>query len=555
MTFTDISEVIKIVKDNQQLPKWIVEARKEHKTLKALVYGEDFKSELLRIEHIESEKRAASRKKYSRPIKAHIQRLLILIDNVYSATGGSKVLKDNLSEKQKQQLLEKVNKIRDNKSLEKFLETYWAKDLYIVDPNGVLFTEYKGDDLSKLKPTYKSIDAIRNYESNGQKLEWILFEPIKSVLPDNTFEKNKTKEIFRFVDDKREYYILKDGEKYTELEQSFDHPFGIVPGVTCSDKQILGRPNKLSFIHSIKEDLQETLRDQSVLTIYKFQNGFPIPYRPRVICPQCNGTMKDGSGKCGNCDGKGVLLTKDVTDEIILPVSIDGEVAQLPSNFAGYVSPPLNIWDQYIKELNLHEEKQLQTLWGASLAKQPNETATGRWIDTQPITNTLTRFSGVAEFMEHFFIEMTARVMFELPDDQKSVSIIMYGKRFIIEPIDVLLMRYTESRKSENPATLLDEQIIEYLTGKYKNDIVTLRQELNKIKVEPYPHYNVDTVAKTLGAVEARKKIMFSQWWSLLDENEKNQDFTLTQKQYNNWFKLNDIKLINPEKDERETEE
>ncbi|MEE9189269.1 MAG: hypothetical protein V3U16_00685, partial [Candidatus Neomarinimicrobiota bacterium] len=78
----ELDEVIQIIKNNEQVPKWVTKSRETHKTLRALIDGDDFKTELSKIEHIEkSEKKWEVRRKYSRSIKDVNQRLLRPIDN------------------------------------------------------------------------------------------------------------------------------------------------------------------------------------------------------------------------------------------------------------------------------------------------------------------------------------------------------------------------------------------------------------------------------------------------------------------------------------------
>jgi len=179
MIFTE-DQALALIKLNEQTPKWVISAREQHKTLSALLDGEGFKDELSKIEHIEkSEKRWEVRKKYSRSIIDLNKRLLRPLDNVYSATGGSKIY--NLPDSQKKNLLKKLSKIRGNQSLERWLKTNWMP-VYHSDPNGVIFIEYLiNDDVNDCWTTYKSINRIRNYKKNGQSLEWILFEPHKET--------------------------------------------------------------------------------------------------------------------------------------------------------------------------------------------------------------------------------------------------------------------------------------------------------------------------------------------------------------------------------------
>lgn len=53
--------------DDFVVPKWIKQAREQNKELEALVYYHDYKEFLIeKIEHLESEKHARNRKKYSK---------------------------------------------------------------------------------------------------------------------------------------------------------------------------------------------------------------------------------------------------------------------------------------------------------------------------------------------------------------------------------------------------------------------------------------------------------------------------------------------------------
>ena len=51
---------------------------------------------------------------------------------------------------------------------------------------------------------------------------------------------------------------------------------------------------------------------------------------------------------------------------------------------------------------------------------------------------------------------------------------------------------------------------------KYKNDPVTLKKELVKKTLEPYVHYDIETVKSIYGEKEAQKKGLFTDWWESL---------------------------------------
>jgi hypothetical protein len=508
MVFEDLNAVIKAIKDVKTVPPWVVEAREYHKKLKALVYGIDFKDRLLRIEHIEANsKKAEARKKYSRPIKDINSKILAPVNNIYSATGGGKEF-PRLSEDQSKTLLSKITKVRSGLSLEKWLQTYWSKDLYVVDPAGLIFLEWKDE---KAWPTYKSIDRIRNYEADGQSLEFVIFEP-------KTDPEDETIKIWRVVDDAKDYLIAQKGETYT-LRDDFDNPFGWCQGRVNSNLEVFDRTHRLSPLDDVIELEEEMLRDRSILTIHKFLHGFATPYRPRVICPKCHGIGKIGIAKCTDCDGKGYILDKDVTDEIIIPIDLEADnPIGLPSDFAGFISPDLEIWNQYRLEAKTMTNEAFEALWGTREVEVKDQTAMGAVLNLQPFTTKLNAWSDVAQSQESFFTESLANFYLTSKDKRERISVITYGRNYIIQPPSFLLEQFQKSTSSKDPLVIRDRQLVEYLTAKYKNDPVTLRSELLKKDLEPYIFYDIETVEKIYGQREAQRKGLFIEWWESLDD-------------------------------------
>jgi len=533
MIFKDINEVIEVIKANKILPEWVKEARKYQEELEALVCGDDFVDLLLQIEHIESEKKAKARKKYARPIKDINAKILEPVSNVYSATGGGKVY-TNLTETQQKELLHKLSNVRAGLSIERFLEIYWAKDLYVVDPSGLIMLEWKDENVY---PTYKCIDKIRNYVANGQSIEWVLFEPKKVPLTADLF--------WRVVDDKRDYTIKQSGELFTEVaELSFDHTFGQVPARINSERHRLGEHERLSPIDNIVEIEKEMLRDRSILTIHKFLNGFSIPYRPALICPTCHGTRKDGDSKCTSCDGKGFLQNNDIVDEIILPIDTNSEQpSQIPSNFAGFISPDLEIWDQYINEEKRLFNVGFETMWGTRETEIKDQTAMSAILNTQPMISKLHSWSNVAEGEEAFFTEMIANFMFPTKPKDLKVSTITYGRNYIIQPPEFLLKSYQDSKTAKDGSAILDRKLTEYITSKYKNDPEALKAELIKKDLEPYVHMDIEIVAKIYGNNEAMKKGLFTDWWESLTANDLNKSKEQLETLRDVWFEQQITKI------------
>lgn len=530
MIFKTNEEIIAFVKDHQQLSTNFKLARDQHTELLALVEGDDFKKELIkRIEKIESLDKAESRKKHSRNIVDFYERLLNPISNVFSATGGSK--KYELEDEQLTELLNKISNIRGGKSIEKFVQEMWIP-LYHVDPNGIIFMEFfRKDNEERIKPTYKSINSIRAYRHKGQLLEVLLFEP-KTI--DN-------KVLWRLVDDVKEYIVVQNGDLFTVNEElTFEHPFGEVPGIIISDIIKINKDIRLSPIHRVVELSKEYARDQSIKTIYKFLHGFPIFWKYIATCKTCHGVGKTGDKFCTGCEGKGFYQKKDVTDTVTLPIPTKEDVKLAP-DIAGFISPDLDTWNQYTTELEILERIAEQTHWGTFKEKKDNETATGRFIDTQPVINKLTMYSGSAEFIEWKITEWCANFLFPAKDKKESIALVSYGRRYIIEPPDVILDRYEKAKKEGDNTTILDRLLNEYVTAKYRTDPAWLRKELLKLEIEPYIHLTIEQVFDIFGQEEAQRKGLFEKWWNTLDKKDLALDAEKLTDKFKEWFNKNKI--------------
>jgi hypothetical protein len=307
--------------------------------------------------------------------------------------------------------------------------------------------------------------------------------------------------------------LMQDGNILTATEAIYQNPFGQCPAIIVSEQTDPETGLRLSPIDGIIELEKEYLRDASIKLIYKIQHGIPQFWRVASICPTCNGSGKSDDKICPTCNGKGINPRKDVTDEIAIPLNSDGTIPNI-TKAMGWEAPPLDVWEQYNKEEQLLSDKINKTHWGSLFVEGNNETATGKFIDTQPVINRLNCYANIAEWIEWQLSEWI--VNFNLPNKttNEQVVTINYGRRYIIEAPDELLKRYEESKAAKCPITILDKQLTEYITAKYKNDIQTLQEMLIKKELEPYPHYDVIEVQTVFGTKEAQKKMLFDEWWN-----------------------------------------
>jgi len=539
MIFKDDQEAIAVIKTHERVCKDFLEMREYSRQLRALVNGEDFIEELIeKIEIIESEKKALARRKYSRDIKDVFSRLFQPIDNIYYATGGVKDY--DINPAIKEAFIKKIASIRDGKPLAEWVQ-HKAIELFNTDPNGLIFLEYTTTPKLDVYPTYKSINSIRHYESKGQMVEYVLFEP--KQLPSGS------KMLWRIVDDVMDRTFLQEGGLFTLVEDlSFAHPFGEVPAVICSNLSYVGEDEKVAAIDSVIGIAKELAQNQSILTLYKIFRGMPLFWKVVQFCGDCQGSGKTGDEVCGTCNGHGKYVGKnDVTDVIEVPLPEGDEKLLVGDNIGGYLSPELSTWTQFNDELLILEEKMYKSHWGTSFGIRTNnnveKTATEILFDKQPFENQLNKYADFAEYIEWKLSEWILNLYDTGKDKFESMITINLGRRYIIESYDVLLERYEMSVKSSCNSIILDKLFEEYLWSKFRNNPIDLQISLAKAKCEPYLHSTVSQVLEVFGNEEAQRKILFQKYWigvtNYLDTEKIKKDFKV-------WFEANKVTLPEP---------
>lgn len=519
MIFNNDEEVIELIRKNQSTLTWVTSARKNSDVLKALVFGKEF-SELLihHIEKIESEPRSEARIKYSKDIRDMFARVFQPRNNVFSASGGDVDI-DISADKFKEEFIEALAQFKGNKSITAYLEEYFFP-LLDTDPNGLIMLEYiKQEDIF---PTYKSIHDIRNYRSDGQKLEWLMFEPVK--IPVTVESKvQRFKHLWRVVDDAKDYTILQDGTKFTVQEQlTFKHPFGEVPAFVLSGVQVLGTELRVSPVFPVEELGKDYARDKSVLTVYKFLQGFPKEWRYVQQCVSCRGVGKTGEDACTTCDGTGKMGKGDVTDIQELPMPREDQPTITP-DVSGFNSPDLETWKQYNEDMLLMEEKIENTIWGTHRVRandNKEETATGRFIDIQPVENRLNLFSNVVQWADNTLGNWVLRWVVRNPNTEDRYFR-SYGRGYIIESPDALLKRYEKGMIEGSNWTVLDKLLSEYILSKYHNNPKVLEEMHKKAIVEPFVHMSVVLVKETFGTMAAVRKQLFGDFWEQANKDKE----------------------------------
>lgn len=504
----------------------------QHSRLDLFFNGSNYIAEHLdKIQDFENDSQRKLRQRLARSPKDTLKKSLNPFKKVFTASGGSVSIKlgNKVQEGEFKQLLANLP---EGMPLRKWMETYWS-EAYCTDPNGIILIETEANDNPVSYPTYKNIGVIHDYTTTWKRVEYLVLFFGQRVVNESLVH------VYRIIDDSVDgLYYLDNEENLLEYnsgdEVTILHNKGFVPAVVVSDlvdKKVRGK--KKSFIDSIEELVEEFMRDSSVLSIYKYFHLYPKYWQYVAKCGRCEGegfiVVEDVQQECPSCIGHRYHIKKDVSDGIYLPIP-DTDDPILAPNLAGYIVPPINAWEKMVAELERMEKAMHFTLWGTHLEDQKTgnpETATGRFIDAQPVTDALRSISDSAENIEYLVAFNMAKWMYPTSDPDIELS---YGKRFMVEMPDQLWKKYIEAKLQHAPITTLDQHYREYLLAQFHNDREMYDQKMKEFHLEPFVHLAIGELKGMIDNVEMKKKIYFGEWLS--SQVDFTQDIETLRKQF-----------------------
>lgn len=510
-------EFVKSVIESDLDPR-IKQAREMNKRLLLHVEGVGLQEYLSRIVNYENDLQFDARKKHAISNKFVTEELLRPIDNIFTAKGGGKyyIFSTNQENNDKEFRLSLSN-VKNGQSLSEYIESEWSNKL-ITDPNGLIFCEIENyDELHdynepKIYPCYKSIQKIRNYKQNGIMIEWVIFEPHKIDID----EENEKKQIEYFwaVDEYYYYeYKIENGEinEISKIENIFE----FVPAVLCSNINDPITGLKRSPIDAQIELLDRYVLSNSVLTIAEFQHNFPREWEYVGDCNVCGGSgvLMNGD-KCDICGGTGLRTKNDVTDKTLLQIPKEGEIKIDPPS--GYTYLPTEPWELMVKSIDRYFDIIINSHWGATKEKKDNETATGRWIDVQPVNNRLSKYSKSAQLVHNKLAYIFGKFYFP---ETFVKSDITYGQRYLIETPDQIWEKYIKAKEKNAPVSTLDLLLTQYIESEFKDNEVMFNYEIRKIKLEPFIHWDIEIVRSSINISneDKAKKEYFNEWINTLE--------------------------------------
>lgn len=461
-----------------------------------------------KIEGYEKQDVINIRKKYAVSNQAMFSRIHRPTDKVFSAKGGSCYY--NLGDAQTQKFKDYLGNIVFGYTLKQWLEVFWMPAVG-YDPMGLIMIEVNQSNYAY--PTYKSIMDVYERELNGRNVEYVIFKVDVRI---DAIRKDAIDgvPIYRVVDDITDRLVTVENGILKEVPgESYLNYFLRVPATVISN---IYDPVKGMFVSSdddIIELADQFLREGSVKNIYKNYFGFPIAWGYQSACPECKGTKVLDGRPCDHCKGTGIKSKRDPSEILQLPVPQTKDEPILAPNVAGYITPDIQGWDKMTAELELLEDIMFETLWGTHQADDNNktETATGRFIDVQPVNDKLNKFSDAEEMIETFVTNLLGQ--FQFGQGYKGASITA-GRRYLIETPDEIWLKLTAAIKNGAPIAALYDLYNDYLQARYSANAMEMQKMLKLAKIEPLPFVKYEELAKLLGFPDIilRKKFWFESW-------------------------------------------
>lgn len=505
-------------------------SRKRSKKVNMHVTGLKVKEYLEDLDDYETAGQKLLREKLVKSNRSLFSFILRPTDKIFTAKGGS--INYNLRQDRVSFLKDSISDISDGVDIKKFLKKV-VRSQYIIDPNGILFIDISPEGL--LETHVINTSQILWYSNKGNKIKGIIFEPY-TLDEDNKkvrkkegsveFNRGNQKKYYRVIDENSDRIYVKEGNTITEdKSQSLPNFFKFVPAIILGDEKNPNLDIFESIIDPLIEDADEMLRDISVKTVHKLAHAYPRYWSYEQACIRCNGEGQIVLDKeaepptyqeCTSCGGDGVKKRSSPSDEIVLPVPGDGDTVIAP-DVAGFSSPDLETAKFYESMMDKARNMMFQAMWGTTHEQGgKRETATGRFLDSQPVQDRLRDISNTFEGLHKFLLDAYGKVLLNNINYESSVS---YGTRYILDSPDDILDKYIEvSRESVSEITHLDLRN-RYYEAEYETDSVELLKRKKLSRIEPFPTMKpIDIVDLGLPEDDVKRKMYFSTWIGTLSD-------------------------------------
>lgn len=503
--------------------KKIVEARKIADKNAMHVTGVGSADFLQKLDDYENESQLQLRRKLLKSNRALFSFLWRPADKIFTAKGGA--IDYNLPDPNKK--FEFEGFIKDTLggiTIENYLKNYVKKE-YIIDPNAILFCDFKGETpVIELIP----VSSLHWFEAKGKEVEAFI-----SILEKDEEGRRR----YRVVDELTDKIFVeaKDANSgavsfVEDVEQTTKSPFSNGKPVIIGDQFNSRLGIYESFMQDIIEDADEFLRDTSIKTVHKLAHGFPVYWSYNRDCVRCEGegviketkliegveTVVDTT--CPSCGGDGLLKRKNVSDHIMLRVP-NGDEPKIAPDVAGVVQPSIAWMDLVERNEEQARNKMFQAVWGTVFKTTgKRETATGRFIDEQPIQDRLKEVSDTFQKLHEYILNCLGKVF---TNNLKYRSSVIYGTRYLLESPDEILKLIIDVTDRDVSSTIYSDLIKRYFDTEYSNDTLEAFKKKKLLEIEPFPNIKLADLTKfELPNVEKLKKLYFIEWSNTLSDSD-----------------------------------
>lgn len=520
----------------------IEKARKRAKKVNMHITGKAVTEFLEKLDDYETQAQKNLREKLVKSNRSAFSFILRPVDKVFTAKGGA--IAYNLPQEQINSLRNQVSDLADGLDIKTYLKKI-VKKKYIIDPNGLLFIDI--DPFGMLETHVVPTSKILWYKNKGNKIEALIFDTGKKdltqdeevkfkAISEERLKEEKDKIYYRVIDDTSDrIFTMYNGEIEEVQGSSMNNWFGFVPAIILGDEKDPNEDIYESIVSDIVEDADSLLRLISTNNVHDLAHLYPRYWSYAQACTRCEGegqidvlvseATEDTDAVyekkvCPSCGGSGVKTRTNPSDEVVIPIPGDGDTVITP-DIAGYVSPDLQTAKFYVEKINDDKDEMFKAMWGTTYEQSgKRETATGRWLDQQPVEDRLRDISSTFENFHRFMLMCYGIVILQDRNYKPSVS---YGTRYILEGADDILKKYTESSEKNISEIVSLNLRNQYLEAEYQNDPVELAKQMKLARVEPFPTMKVNQVLtlEFIDEQDKKRKMYFGEWVNSLDEAKK----------------------------------
>lgn len=478
--------------------------------------GKGLDKAIKKFDYYESSRLLLLRQQYSPSNEDFFARLHRPVDKIFSAKGGS--VNYILPDGKKKEFIGKLQDVRYGYSLRKWVETFWMPALF-YDPMGIVLMEIED---GTCYPTYKSAECIHEMpKPKGRHFDWLIFNVDKNG---NTIYDDVNKSLisnggyYRVIDDESDRLIKWDGGVATVIEeQSYENYFGKVPAVTIGNQWDAIHDRFASPDDAIIPIADQHLRSRSVLVMFELHHGFPLNWQYASACPTCNGTTKVTGDICPSCNGTGKDSKKDVSKMVLLPfpTSKDQPIIDKPG---GSVDAPIDSWQEMKLTIEQQYKEAHYCSWGThQIEDSSHETATGRFIDVQPVNDRLAKFSDAAEWMEMWITDMMGEFYY---GEAYGGSEINLGRRYLIETPDAISNKLQKAIKDKMAYSYLKNMYFQWVDSEYSGDEMMRLKLTMEFKLDPAPFMSIPEAKQAfISERDYQRKLYYGEWLETLPEN------------------------------------